>query len=102
MVGFMMVAPTASAQPGLSAAIGFPQPNTSTGPFTYEVTQTDLTTNITGAAQVSGGPVVDGDNVTLTVIDLVAGHEFAFTYTVTGADGSTATSAASTPITATT
>lgn len=102
MVGFMMVAPTVSARPGVSAAVSFPVPNTSTGPFQYGVTQTDVTTNTTGAAELSGAPVVDGDTVTLTVTGLVDGHEFAFTYTVTGADGITATSAASTPITATT
>ncbi|MHA2414021.1 hypothetical protein [Mycobacterium avium] len=102
ITGFMMIAPTVSAQPGLSAEIVFPQPNTATGPFNYEVTQTDLTADATGAAELSGDPIVDGDTVTLTVTGLVDGHEFAFTYTVTGADGITATSAASTPITATT
>lgn len=101
--GFMMIAPTVSAQPGLAATIEFPPPNTATGPFQYDATQTDLTTNTVAAAELSGDPVVDGSgNVTLSVINLVDGHEFAFTYTVTGADGITATSAASTPIIATT
>lgn len=101
--GFTMIAPEVAAQPGLVAVLTLPEPSvTDSAQVRYGVHQTDVTADTTAEAPLSGGPVVDSGIVTLTVIDLIEGHEYVFTYTMTGADGITATSAPSSPITATT
>lgn len=101
MPGFLMVAPVVTAQPGLTAQIVLFEPNV-VGSCTYSATQADLTTDTTQAAALSGDPVVTNGTVTLTATTLIDGHDYAFEVTVTGADGMSARSAASTPITATT
>lgn len=101
MPGFLMVAPVVTAQPGLTAQIVLFEPNV-VGACTYSATQTDLTTDTTQGAALSADPVVSGGTVTLTATTLIDGHQYTFEITVTGADGMTAKSTASTPITATT
>ncbi|UXA06594.1 hypothetical protein KXD96_28070 (plasmid) [Mycobacterium sp. SMC-2] len=101
--GFMMTAPTVAAKSGLAASIIFPQPNTASVPYSYTVTQTDITADASAAAALSGDPVITDGTVALTVVDLIEGHAYTFVVTVTSqSDGATTTSAASTPITATT
>lgn len=102
MHGPMMVAPVVTAQPGLTAQVVVGQPNTASSPFTYAVSQTDLTANSTGPASVSGDPVVDGDTAVLTVDHLTNAHEYTFAVTITDSTGASTSSAASVPITATT
>lgn len=97
-------APTATATSGGGATITFPAP-TSPGTFAYAVTQADTTKNATGPATLSGSPVVNNGQVTLTVTDLAVGGPRggdSYTFTVTASNGQNAvTSIASNSITAT-
>lgn len=94
-------APVVTAEAGGEAKITFPQPVSANSPFTYTVTQTDTTTGTTGAATLSGQPIVSGGEVTLTVTGLTAGDEVAFEVTVdTPYEGVTVTSLPTAPITA--
>lgn len=95
--------PVAAAESGLTATITFPQPTSANGPWTYTATYTDTTANTTGTATISGGPVLNGSDVTITVEGLIEGDDYTFEVTCdTTYDGVTATSVASNSITATT
>lgn len=75
-------APTATAQPGGTASLVFPQPTSFNAPFNYNVAQT--IGGSTTEAALAGAPAVDSDgNVTLSVIGITPGDAATFTVTVT-------------------
>lgn len=90
-----------TAEPGLTASLTFIATNSSDGPWTYTTTQTDVTADNTGPADVTGQTVTDGW-VTETVGPLIEGHQYSFQVTITDADGNTSSSPLVGPITATT
>lgn len=95
-------APVAAAQPGGNATITLPQPTSSMdgSGYVYAVTQTDITTGVTGPATLVGSPVVAQDGtVTLTVSGMPQGDAVTFTVTC-GCMGITATSLPTGPIAA--
>lgn len=93
--------PAATAGPGGTATLTFPQPTSSNAPFTYTVTQT--LNGSTAPAALAGAPIVGADGtVTLTVTGLTDTDEYTFTVTAhTPYAGVTAASAPTALITAT-
>jgi hypothetical protein len=88
-------APTAAARVG-SATISFPQPTSSNAPFTYTVSQNDITANLTTEAVITSSSAGS-----VTVGDLSTGHEYTFEVIVnTAYAGVTATSLVTSAITA--
>jgi hypothetical protein len=77
-------APIASAAGGGTATLLFDPPVSPDGPFSYTVEFDDTTTSTTGAATLSGAPVILGNGqVRLTVTGLTVGDDVEFTVTVT-------------------
>lgn len=77
-------APTVVANAGSTATITAPLPASLSDPtqYVWSVTQNDTTANTTGAAQLSGGAVLNPNHtVTFTAIDLIPGHVHTFAVT---------------------
>lgn len=94
-------APTATAEPGQSMQVVFPEPASTDGPFTYTYTLADHTANTT-AAPVAFTPTITDGNGAEIINGLTAGHEYSATVAVADNYGQTATSLASNTVTATT
>jgi hypothetical protein len=98
VVRFGGAAPTATALPGLKAAVVFDTPTA--GSVIYKVTKT--TGGSDSDAQLDGQPSAVGNRTTLTVKRLTAGAKYTFKVTATSSTtGAAATSQPSNEITAT-
>lgn len=93
-------APTVTAEAGAKATLTFPQPDSPCGPFTYAVTVTDETATTTEPATVSSTTLSEEGVIMMELANLPVGHTVAFSVAVsTQYAGTSATSAATTPIT---
>ena len=93
-------APTASAQTGSELVLSFPAPTSADGPWTWEHTLTDHTSNTTGSPTAFTPTTGPDGNLTTTLTGLTVGHDYSATVTCTDHYSHTATTLASNTVTA--